>query len=99
MDLLTGKGPSKRHELFYFGGPNLGAVRTDDMKIIFFDRPWGWPGETTTTDMPTLVNLRWDPFERTPQMRVESANTGARVARARPRPLSSHSGESNLTME
>jgi arylsulfatase A-like enzyme len=27
MDLLTGKGPSKRHELFYFGGPTLGALR------------------------------------------------------------------------
>ncbi len=24
MDLLLGKGPSKRHELFYFGGPQLG---------------------------------------------------------------------------
>jgi arylsulfatase A-like enzyme len=33
MDLLTGKGPSKRHELFYFGGPSLGAVRIDDMKF------------------------------------------------------------------
>ena len=25
MDLLLGKGPSARHELFYFGGPHLGA--------------------------------------------------------------------------
>lgn len=57
MGLLTGKGTSKRHELFYFGGPNRGAVRIDDMKIIFFDRPWGWRGEKTTTDMFTLVNL------------------------------------------
>ena len=24
MDLLTGKGPSKRHEFFYFGGPAPG---------------------------------------------------------------------------
>ena len=99
-DLLTGKGPSKRHELFYFGDPNRGAVRIDDMKIIFFERPWGWPaGEKTATDLPTLVNLRWDPFERTQQMRGEAANTGARVARARSWPLISHSGESNLTME
>jgi arylsulfatase len=77
MDVLTGKGPSKRHELFYFGGPELGAVRIDDMKFIFFTQPYGWPGEKTTTDMPVLVNLRWDPFERTPQMRGQSANTGA----------------------
>ena len=24
--ILTGKGPSKRHEIFYFGGANLGAL-------------------------------------------------------------------------
>jgi arylsulfatase len=77
MDLLTGKGPSKRHEVFYFGGPNLGAVRIDDMKFIFFTQPWGWPGEKVTTDMPTLVNIRQDPFERTPSARGESPNTGA----------------------
>lgn len=99
MGLLTGKGTSKRHELFYFGGPNRGAVRIDDMKIIFFDRPWGWRGEKTITDMPTLVNLPGVPFERTPQMRGESADTGARVAQARSRPLNSHSCEANLRME
>lgn len=27
LDLLTGKEPSVRHELFYFGGPTLGALR------------------------------------------------------------------------
>ena len=34
MALLEGKGPSARHELFYFGGPQLGAVRVDDLKFI-----------------------------------------------------------------
>jgi len=77
MDLLTGKGPSKRHELFYFGGPNLGAVRIDDFKFIFFQQPWGWPGEKVTTDMPAMVNIRQDPFERTPDLRGESFNNGA----------------------
>jgi len=77
MDLLTGKGPSKRHELFYFGGAALGAVRIDEMKFTFYVQPWGWPGEKTTTDMPGLVNLRQDPFERTPTTRGESPNTGA----------------------
>jgi arylsulfatase len=77
MDLLTGKSPSKRHELFYFGGPALGAVRIDDFKFTFFQQPWGWPGEKTTTDMPSLVNIRQDPFERTPNLRGESWNTSA----------------------
>jgi hypothetical protein len=77
MDLITGKGPSKRHELFYFGGPNLGAVRYDDMKFTFFAQPWGWPGEKVTTDMPVLTNIRQDPFERLPVLRGESLNTGS----------------------
>jgi arylsulfatase len=73
-DLLTGKGPSARHELFYFGGPTLGAIRIDDFKFQFYQQPYGWPGEKTTTDMPTIVNLRQDPFERTPSIRRESLN-------------------------
>lgn len=72
--LLTAKGPSKRHEIWYFGGPRLGAVRIDDFKFIFFQQPWGWPGEKVTTDMPVIVNLRQDPFERTPYLRGESLN-------------------------
>jgi arylsulfatase len=74
LDLIEGKGPTKRHELFYFGGPHLGAVRIDDFKFQFYQQPWGWPGEKTTTDMPTIVNLRQDPFERTPSTRGQSLN-------------------------
>jgi len=74
MDLLLGKGPSARHELFYFGGPKLGAIRIDDFKYQFFQQPYGWPGEKTTTDMPTIVNIRQDPFERTPSIRGETLN-------------------------
>jgi arylsulfatase A-like enzyme len=74
LDLLTGKGPSARHELFYFGGPTLGAIRIDDFKYQFYQQPFGWPGEKTTTDMPTIVNLRQDPFERTPSIRGETLN-------------------------
>src|SRR5262249_364552 len=60
-----------------FGGPQLGAVRIDDFKFTFFAQPWGWPGEKTTTDMPQMVNIRQDPFERTPSIRGESFNTGS----------------------
>ena len=45
MALLEGKGPSARHELFYFGGPHLGAIRIDDFKFQFLQQPYGWPGE------------------------------------------------------
>ena len=74
IDLINGKGPSVRHELFYFGGPHLGAIRIDDFKYQFIQQPYGWPGEKVTTDMPTIVNLRQDPFERTPDLRGESLN-------------------------
>ncbi len=77
MNLITGKGPSARHEIFYFGGPHLGAIRIDDFKFQFFQQPWGWPGEKVTTDMPTIVNIRQDPFERTPSIRGESPNNSA----------------------
>jgi arylsulfatase A-like enzyme len=74
LDLLQGKGPSARHEIFYFGGPHLGALRLDDFKFVFIQQPYGWPGEKVTTDMPTMINLRQDPFERTPSIRGESLN-------------------------
>jgi len=65
MDLITGKGPSRRHEIFYFAEGTLGAVRIDDFKYRFIDQPNGWFGGTVKVDVPVLVNLRLDPFERT----------------------------------
>jgi len=78
-DLLLGIGPSKRHELWYFGGAQLGAVRLDDFKFQFFQQPLGWPNEKITTDMPSIVNIRQDPFERTPALRKESWNDSAQA--------------------
>jgi arylsulfatase len=75
--MLTGDKPSARRELFYFGGPHLGAVRIDDFKYQFYQQPQGWPGPKVTTDMPTMVNIRQDPFERFPMIGGESALTGA----------------------
>jgi arylsulfatase A-like enzyme len=77
LDLLLGEGPSKRHEVWYFGGAQLGAVRIDDFKFQFYQQPFGWPNEKTTTEMPTIVNLRQDPFERTPALRGQSWNDSA----------------------
>ena len=64
LDMITGKGPSKRHEVFYFGESTLGAVRIDDFKYRFIDQPNGWLGAKDHIDVPTLTNLRLDPFER-----------------------------------
>ncbi len=65
LDLITGKGPSKRNEIFYFAESTLGAVRIGDFKYRFIDQPGGWLGNTVRVDWPILVNLRLDPFERT----------------------------------
>src|SRR6516225_3123970 len=75
--LLERKGPSARHELFYFTGPSLASIRIDDFKFQFLQQPYGWPGEKITTDMPSITNLRQDPFERFSTLRGESALTGA----------------------
>jgi arylsulfatase A-like enzyme len=77
LALLEGSGPSVRHELFYFSGPNMGAIRMDDFKFQFLQQPYGWPGEKITTDMPSITNIRQDPFERTSTLRGETPLNGA----------------------
>ena len=64
MDAITGKGPSTRHEIFYLGESTIGAVRIDDYKYRFIDQPQGWLGPKLHPDVPTIINLRLDPFER-----------------------------------
>jgi arylsulfatase A-like enzyme len=65
LDLITGKGPSARHEIFYFTEGTLSAVRVNDYKYRFTDQPGGWLGPTEKVDWPILTNLRLDPYERT----------------------------------
>ncbi|WP_083229012.1 arylsulfatase [Bordetella sp. H567] len=72
--LITGKGPSARHEVIYFTESTLSAVRIDDYKYRFTDQPSGWLGGTVKVDWPILTNLRLDPFERTG---IPTANGGS----------------------
>src|SRR5581483_7855720 len=64
LPLITGKGPSARHEIFYLGESTIGAVRIDDYKYRFIDQPEGWLGAKNHPDVPYITNLRLDPFER-----------------------------------
>jgi arylsulfatase A-like enzyme len=64
MDMITGRGPSNRHEVFYFTESTLGAVRVDDYKYQFTQQPNGWFGGTVKLDWPIVTNIRLDPFER-----------------------------------
>jgi arylsulfatase A-like enzyme len=65
LDFISGVGPSKRREIFYFAEGTLGAMRLDDHKYRFIDQPGGWLGGTVKPDWPILTNVRLDPFERT----------------------------------
>jgi arylsulfatase A-like enzyme len=76
LDLLLGKAPSARHELFYFAGPKLGALRIDNFKFKFFDQPDGWPGAKLDLDIPLAYNIRQDPFERTPLQNWGTGSAG-----------------------
>ncbi|UTV29653.1 arylsulfatase [Photobacterium atrarenae] len=65
MDLLTGKGPGARNEIFYFDAAgNLNALRYKDWKIHFSIME-GAINEAyrKTPSWPLLINLRMDPFE------------------------------------
>jgi arylsulfatase A-like enzyme len=63
-DLITGKGASNRHEVWYFAQTKLGALRVDNYKFQFIEQPKGWVGNVVYPNMPKLTNLRHDPFER-----------------------------------
>jgi len=66
MDLLSGKGPGNRLEIFYFGQTgNLNAIRYKDWKIHFTILEGGInTAYEKTPTWPVLFNLRMDPFER-----------------------------------
>jgi arylsulfatase A-like enzyme len=74
LPLLAGAGPSGRNEVFYFTEGTLSAVRIGDFKYRFTDQPNGWFGGTVHLDIPDVVNLRLDPFER---MGMPSAKNGS----------------------
>ena len=67
-DALAGKGPSPRHEFFYFNDDgSLVGLRYDQWKIVFAEqRAHGlnvWQDPFVTLRFPKIFNLRSDPFE------------------------------------
>jgi arylsulfatase A-like enzyme len=70
-DLLSGKGPSKRKEIFYFedeGG--LNALRYGDWKLHFAIKNDWWGDHSQPRTVPLVINLREDPFEVTPESKM-----------------------------
>src|SRR5262249_36110898 len=68
-ELLSGKGPGRRHEFFYvLDSGDLAAVRYDDWKLVFAYQdgvgPAMWfSGKRFNPAWPYIFNLRSDPFE------------------------------------
>jgi arylsulfatase A-like enzyme len=63
-DLLSGKGPGQRREIFYFDDSgSLNAFRYGDWKVIFAVKDSWWADVAKPRTVPLVVNLRQDPFE------------------------------------
>jgi arylsulfatase A-like enzyme len=71
-DLLSGAGPGKRHEYFYWTDDgNLAGLRYDRWKIVFMEQRANgldvWQDPLVTLRLPKLFDIRADPFERADQ--------------------------------
>ena len=65
-DLLSGKGPGQRKEIFYFDDSgSLNAFRYNDWKITFATKDSWWADVAKPRTVPLVINLRQDPFEMT----------------------------------
>lgn len=63
-DLITGNGPSKRKEFFYFTETKLHGVRYGDWKFLFVKQDKWFNGIQEAMLTPLVTNLKLDPFER-----------------------------------
>ncbi|WP_334360696.1 MULTISPECIES: arylsulfatase [unclassified Bradyrhizobium] len=66
LDMLTGKGPTKRHEFFFYGETELNAARVDQWKVhIALKNEWLKSAEKVPGGL--VIDIKLDPFERTPE--------------------------------
>jgi arylsulfatase A-like enzyme len=66
-DMLSGKGPGQRKEIFYFDDSgSLNAFRYGDWKVTFATKDSWWADVAKPRTVPLVVNLRQDPYEMTP---------------------------------
>jgi arylsulfatase len=63
-DLITGKGPSKRKEFYYFTETTLHGLRYGDWKFLFKKQDKWFNGVQENLVTPIITNLKLDPFER-----------------------------------
>jgi arylsulfatase A-like enzyme len=79
-DLLSGKGPTKRKEIFYFDDDgNLNALRYEGWKLHFAIKDDWWGAQSQPRTIPLVINLRQDPFEVTPESKFYTAWYGEKL--------------------
>lgn len=66
LDMLTKNGVSKRHEFFYYAETELTAFRVDQWKVHTAIKN-EWLKSPEKIDGGLLVNIKLDPFERSPE--------------------------------
>ncbi len=64
-NVITNNAPSKRREFFYYAESELTAVRVDHWKMHLATKD-SWLDAPQKMDGGLLVNIKLDPFERTP---------------------------------
>jgi len=63
-ELVTGAGPSKRREFYYFTETVLHGLRYGDWKVLFKTQDRWFNGIQQNFVTPLITNLKVDPFER-----------------------------------
>ncbi|NVK44534.1 MAG: arylsulfatase [Oceanospirillaceae bacterium] len=63
-DLLSGKGPSKRMDFYYFTETTFHGIRYGDWKFLFKSQDKWFNGVQNNLTTPLITNLKLDPFER-----------------------------------
>ena len=64
--MLTGKGKSQRREFFFYGENDFNAFRVDHWKMHLALKN-SWLGQRETLDGGMIIDIKLDPFERTPE--------------------------------
>ena len=63
-ELITGKGPTRRKEFYYFTEATLHGLRFGDWKLLFTEQDKWFNGVQQYLVTPQITNLKLDPFER-----------------------------------
>lgn len=63
MDMLTKKGPSKRHEFFYYNEQDLNAIRVDNWKVHLKTKT-EWTEPAKAWPLGIILDIKADPWER-----------------------------------